>query len=165
MKPGHLHPTGPSALHRARPLALAALLGALVPSLASAALGERSDSVGADRVRLQARAAGLADQGRYLVHELAAPAVTVREFTTPDGVVFAVAWSGLAPPELGPLLGAFADDYRAARVPRGPRLGVRGARVTGQRVVVETWGRPRDLHGLAWVPSLLPAGVVVDELR
>jgi hypothetical protein len=163
--PRHPPPAGPPPWCCLPALSLAALLGLAAPTAASAALGERSESVAADRVRLQARAAGLADQGRYLVHELAAPTATLHEFATPDGVVFAVAWSGLAPPELEPLLGAFADDYRAARRPRGPRRGERSARVVGQRVVVETWGRPRDLHGRAWVPALLPAGVMVDELR
>lgn len=146
--------------------ALALALGAsLAPSPAGATLGERLGSIEADRVRLSALAAGEEDRGTYRVHALAAPGTTVRQFTGPDGVVFAVAWEGFAFPDLGPLLGAFHEDYRAAAPGQRPPRGARASRVTGRRVVVETWGRMRDLHGLAWVPALLPAGVRPDALR
>jgi hypothetical protein len=150
--------------HRAR-LVAAALCAALAPSLAAATLGERVESIEADRARLSARLAGQADLGRYRVHLLDAPAATVRQFAGPDGVVFAVAWSGQAVPDLAPLLGAFHADYRAARPLQRPRRGARSARVIGRQVVVETWGRMRDLHGLAYLPARLPAGVEPDALR
>ena len=159
--PGHHHRP---ASTRARLAALAAC-AALAPSLAAATLGERLDSIEADRVRLSARLVGAQDRGRYQVHSLESPATTVRQFAGPDGVVFAVAWDGLAVPDLAPLLGGYDADYRAALPPHRPRSGARGARVAGQRVVVETWGRMRDLHGLAYVPALLPAGVGRDDLR
>jgi hypothetical protein len=89
--------------------------------------------------------------------------VSVREFATPSGVVFAVAWSGLAMPDLGTLLGVHHADYRAAAkrgaAGRGPR------RVEAAQVVVETWGHARNLRGRAWLPALLPAGVNVDDLQ
>jgi len=160
----------PERRHRptsSRRLLLAALAAcaALAPAAAAAALGEGLDSLEGDRLRLSARALAPQDLGRFRVHLLASPATTVRQFAGPDGVVFAVAWDGPARPDLAPLLGGYHADYRAALPPRRPRTGARGARVVGQQVVVETWGRMRDLHGLAWVPALLPAGVGRDDLR
>jgi len=146
-------------------LAALAACAALLPPPAAATLGERLDSLEADRARLSARLVPPQDLGRFRVHTLASPATTVRQFAGPDGVVFAVAWDGPARPDLAPLLGGYHDDWRAALPPRRARAGARGARVAGRQVVVETWGRMRDLHGLAWVPALLPAGVGRDDLR
>jgi hypothetical protein len=77
--------------------------------------------------------------------------------------VFAVAWSGGAAPDLPTLLGAFHDEYRAAASVRPALRGPR--RVETARIVVETWGHQRDLHGRAWIPSLVPAGVTLDDLQ
>ena len=132
---------------------------------ARAALGEREDSVGRDRRALAAVERGTEERGAYRVHELEKGGTTIREFVSPDGVVFAVAWSGLAHPDLRPLLGAFHDEYRAAAREARAGQGRRARRVTGERVIVERWGHPRDLHGRAYVPALLPPGVGLDELR
>jgi hypothetical protein len=150
--------------HHAR-LAALVLCAALLPAAAHATLGERVESIEADRARLSARAAAPLDLGRYRVHTLTSPTSTVRQFGGPDGVIFAVAWDGVAVPDLPSLLGAHHEDYLAARTLQRPRRGARSARVTGRQVVVETWGRMRDLHGLAYLPALLPAGVGPDGLR
>lgn len=142
----------------------AALVLTLAAPPARAALGEREESVGRDRRALAAVARGTDERGGYRVHELEKGATTIREFVSADGVVFAVTWSGITHPDLRPLLGAFHDEYRAAA--RAHRAeGRRARRVAGERVVVESWGHPRDLHGRAYVPALLPSGVTVDELR
>jgi hypothetical protein len=137
---------------------------ALAAPPARAALGEQEASVASDRRALAATASGTTERGAYRVHELQKGATTIREFVSADGVVFAIAWSGLANPDLGPLLGAYADEYRAA-ARETPRRGRRAARVAGDRVVVDRWGHMRDLHGRAYLPALLPPGVTVDELR
>jgi hypothetical protein len=141
---------------------------ALVAAPARAALGEPEDSVASDRRALSATARTTTDAGPYRVHELVSGGTTIREYVNAEGVVFAVAWSGMANPDLGPLLGAYAGEYRAAaRAARGsPRAGGRrGLRVSGPHVVVDRWGHMRDRHGRAWLPDLLPAGVNVDALR
>ncbi len=143
----------------------AALVLALAAPPARAALGEGEESVGRDRRALAAVARGSEERGGYRVHELEKGATTIREFVSADGIVFAVAWSGIAHPDLRPLLGAFHDEYRAAARAAGPAEGRRARRVAGERVVVESWGHPRDLHGRAYVPALLPPGVTVDALR
>lgn len=143
----------------------AALVLALAAPPARAALGEREDSVGRDGRALAAVELGMQERGAYRVHELVNGATTVREYVSGDGIVFAVAWSGLANPDLRPLLGTYHAEYRAAAREARKIEGRRARRVEGERVVVERWGHPRDLHGRAYVPSLLPPGVAIDELR
>ncbi len=163
MRPGGAGSILPSMRELRWPLG-AALALALAARPARAALGEREESVGRDRRALAAVARGTEERGGYRVHELEKGATTIREFVSADGVVFAVAWSGIAHPDLRPLLGAFHDEYRsAAGADRAE--GRRARRVAGERVVVESWGHPRDLHGRAYVPALLPSGVTVDALR
>jgi hypothetical protein len=152
---------------RALGLGLAVVL-ALAAAPARAALGEAEDSVAKDRRALAATALTPTDAGSYRVHELVTGGSTIREYVNGEGVVFAVAWSGISNPDLGPLLGSYADEYRAAaHVARGtPRAaGRRAVRVEGPHVVVDRWGHMRDRHGRAWLPELLPAGVSVDDLR
>ncbi len=143
----------------------AALVAALATPPARAALGEAGASIAADGRALSAVARGTTDRGAFSVHELVRGGTTIREFVSPQDVVFAVAWSGLADPDLGPLLGSYASDYqRAAR--SAPRVkGKRASRVAGDSVVVERWGHMRDRHGRAWVPDLVPQGVNFDEIR
>ncbi len=148
---------------RAARLALAGAL-ALAAGAARAALGEPESSVDADRrgLAMERQAAKVRDG--FTVHELRGTTQTVREFAGPNGTVFAVAWSGSAPPDLPRLLGAYHQEYRAAvaaqrRTARGPR------RVESANVIVETWGHGRDLHGRAWVPSLVPPGANLDDVQ
>jgi hypothetical protein len=139
-----------------------ALLGAAGP--ARAALGEPESSVERDGQALaMERRAARAQAAGVRVHELLRPTQAVREFADASGTVFAVAWSGSAAPDLPKLLGAFYGEYRAAAArpvaARGPR------RVESAGVVVEFWGHGRDLHGRAWLPTRLPQGASLDDLR
>jgi hypothetical protein len=140
-----------------------AMLGAAAPAWAT--LGEPEASVARDREALAMRRRPATARGGVTVHEMRGPTVTVREYVAPSGTVFAVAWAGLTRPPLAPLLGAYHDEYQAAiaggRTPRGrgPR------RVESARIVVETWGHARSLHGRAWVPALVPPGANLDDVR
>jgi len=91
--------------------------------------------------------------------------MTGGDIISPNGVVFAVAWNGLVPPDLTQLLGAYHDEYQQARknTPRQP--GRRHARIATDRVVVETSGQMRNLRGRAYAPGLLPQGVNLDEIK
>jgi hypothetical protein len=140
---------------------LAALLLAGPP--ARATLGEAEATVERDRQSLAMDREPATTRGGVTVHELKSSTVSVREFLTPSGVVFAVAWSGLTRPDLAPLLGTYQPEYRAAATHGPPGRGPR--RVEAARVVVETWGHARNLHGRAWLPALLPAGVKLDDLQ
>ncbi len=139
-----------------------ALLGAAGP--ARAALGEPESSVERDGSALaMERQAARAQAGGVTVHELRRSTQAVREYADRSGTVFAVAWSGSAAPDFPKLLGAYYDEYRAAAARpitvRGPR------RVEAGRVVVETWGHGRDLHGRAWIPAHVPQGASLDDVK
>jgi len=153
---------GMALMTRLLPAALlVALLVAGPP--ARATLGEAEATVDRDRQALAMDREPVSIRGGVTVHELRTSTVSVREFLTPSGVVFAVAWSGMTRPDLAPLLGAYHAEYRAAAqhgpAGRGPR------HIDAARVIVETWGHARSLHGRAWLPALLPAGVKLDDLQ
>ncbi len=138
-----------------------ALVAAAGP--ARAALGEPESTVDRDRAALALERRAAKVQAGMKVHELRGPTQAVREFADPSGTVFAVAWNGIAPPDLPLLLGRYYAEYRSAasgpRAARGPR------RVESDGVVVETWGHGRDLHGRAWAPSLVPQGASLDDVQ
>jgi len=147
-----------------RARSLLPVLGALLlAGPARAALGEAESSVARDGEALGMARQPAAARAGAAVHELSSPTVSVREFLTPAGTVFAVAWSGVTHPDLAVLLGAYHAEYRAAAA--GPRTGRGPRHLEAGRVVVETWGHARALHGLAYLPALLPAGVTLDDLR
>lgn len=141
-----------------------ALVAALAASPARAALGEAEASIAGDREALAAVARGTTERGTCSVHELARGGTIIREYVSPQGVVFAVAWGGLANPDLRTLLGSYAAEYeRAARA--GAVKGRRAQRIAAAHVVVDRWGHMRDWHGRAYVPDLVPEGVRLDEIR
>jgi hypothetical protein len=137
----------------------------LGPGHALASLGEPETSVVADGVALSAVVRATSSRGDVTVHELRSNSAVIREYVSTAGVVFAVAWYGIAHPDLRPLLGSYAGEYEEARrrAPRNP--GRRSRRVAADHVVVETWGHMRNLRGRAFVPVLVPAGVRVDEIE
>lgn len=138
----------------------------LVPSApAWATLGEPEASVARDREALSMKGRPATARGGVAVHEMRGPTVTVREFVAPSGTVFAVAWSGLTRPPLAALLGAYHDEYQAAAAGGPTPRGRRPRRVESARIVVETWGHARSLHGRAWVPALVPPGASLDDVR
>jgi hypothetical protein len=89
----------------------------------------------------------------------------VREYVSTSGVVFGIAWNGLIHPNLTQLLGSYAGEYQEALL-QTPRIkGSRHLQVKTSGVVVEKWGHMRNLQGRAYVPSLIPPGVRVDEIK
>ncbi len=132
---------------------------------AQATLGESSASVAKDRKAMAAVRQNTTPRPSYTVQEIVSEANTVREYVSPSGVVFAIAWNGLTPPDLSLLLGTYADDYRQARQQSLPKPGQRHSQVKGNQVVVESWGHMRNLQGRAYVPALLPQGVNIDEIK
>lgn len=130
-----------------------------------ATLGESVESVSSDRKVLSAVQHAATTRNGYTVQALESDANSVREYVSSSGVVFAVAWNGLSHPDLSPLLGSYAGEYRHAlqQTPRKP--GHRSLQVKTARVVVERWGHMRNLQGRAYVPALIPPGVSVDEIK
>ncbi|MFI5115416.1 MAG: DUF2844 domain-containing protein [Terriglobales bacterium] len=143
---------------------LSALLLAL-PLPALAVLGDNAASVLSDQARMKGTLRSV-DHGTYVMHEITSSGTVVREFVSPAGVVFGVAWEGQFPPDLQQLLGPYYQQaQKAATPPPPPRR--RGAPVvieTPGLVMYET-GHMRTFHGQAYIPQLVPQGVQVSEIH
>jgi hypothetical protein len=131
-----------------------------------ATLGESAYSIESDRQALSAVQRPEAVRKGYTVQEVESGAAMVREYVAPSGVVFAIAWNGRVNPDLSQLLGSYEGEYREARsqIPR-EKGNKRSFKVKTPHIVVEKWGHMRDLRGRAYVPSMVPAGVSVDEIK
>ena len=89
--------------------------------------------------------------------------VTVTEYANADGVVFAVTWKGPFKPDLQQLLGSYFSPYVSAARTQTQQLNL--SLVTGSDIVVHSAGRMRGFLGVAWVPSLVPAGFDPSTLQ
>jgi len=138
------------------------------PAPASAALGGDISSVQADQARLQAAvmpaAAGTSD---FNVQEMrASSGVTVREYLSPAGKVFAVTWQGPSVPDLKQLLGDYFEPYiAAAQAAQQKRTGRGPVHIETASFVFEQSGHQRAFTGRAYVPQLMPARVAPQSIR
>ena len=143
---------------------IASLLLLAFAQIASASLGGTVSSVESDRAHLKG-AARMVVGNDYTMHEITAPTGTkVREFVSPNGVVFGVAWDGPALPDMRQVLGDHFDEYKQAAQEqknrrRGPLL------IETPRMVFQLSGHPRSFHGRAYLPQDVPPGVKADEVR
>ena len=87
----------------------------------------------------------------------------VREYVSPRGTVFAVAWSGRTTPDLKTLLGAHYATYTAALAKQRPSHHV--LTVTTPDLVVTIVRYQHTGSGSASLPAEVPAGVLVGELK
>lgn len=147
---------------------LAALLAAnLLLSLpAHAALGGSVDSVSADSssMRGQLRSTGFVD---YDMHQITSGALVVNEYATRSGQVFAITWHGPTPPNLQQLLGTYFGRFQSASVAAhqaNPGLH-RVFTLSQSDLVIRSAGRLRAFGGIAYLPTLVPADVSVDQLQ
>jgi len=133
------------------------------PSRASAELGGTLKSVEQDRAKLQASMA-VRQTGRYSVYEMTSDSgSTIREFVSPDGAIFAVAWQGPFHPDYQQLLGAYFEQLRQATAVRRTRRAP--VMIDTPGFVFQSLGHVRSLAGRAYVPRMLPAGVAVEDIQ
>lgn len=136
------------------------------PSPVFGALGGDAASVEADRAKMEATLQTTSKQ-LYTVHEMhTANNVTVREFVSPAGKVFGVAWEGASRPDMKQLLGAYFDQYTEAAQKQEAKRAGRGPLLIQQPgFVMQMSGHMRALVGRAYIPQLIPTGVQIEELR
>ena len=150
----------------AAPMLAASLLLGTLP--AHAVLGGDVSTVADDQTRLRGtRHAAVIASVAMRVHEITmADGSSIREFVTPSGVVFAVAWSTRFKPDLAALFGAHATAYAdaASEALRTPGIRRRFELRRGDLVVHST-AHLNAYVGKAWLQSLVPQGVGVDALR
>lgn len=137
---------------------------ALVVSVpAAATLGEDVNSVRTDQTQMQGTLQ-ITSSAKFAVHEIQLPSGTVlRQYVSPAGMVFAVSWQGPSLPDLRQVLGRYFEQYtEAVKTPDGGA----GPRVTQQPgLVVQSGGHMRAFFGRAYVPQMLPRGVLVGEIQ
>lgn len=133
--------------------------------IAFAGLGDPASSAATDAAALQGTLTTTPLQ-RYDLQRIAAPGgLVIREYSTAATGVFAVAWNGPLAPNLAVLLGSrFAEYQNAFAALRTPGLH-RSLSIDRPDLVVSLDGRPRAYSGRAYLPSGIPAGVTVAELR
>jgi hypothetical protein len=156
-------------VRRASPgiLALGLALLVIFPLPASAELGGDVSTVSSDMVRMRGAITRVGQTSAYAVHEIrAATGTVVREFVSPAGKVFAVAWEGPFQPDLHQLLGVYFEQFtRAAQAARAGRSGHRPLVVREAGLVVEIGGHPRAFAGRAYLPDMVPQGVQAATIR
>jgi len=133
---------------------------------AMAALGGDLNSVQDDAIHMKATVK-IQHKRAYAIHEIADKSKTVvREYVSPDGHVFGVAWQGPFLPSLSHVLGSYMQQYSAGveqEHAKGP--GRRPLMIHQPDFVLETSGHMRAYYGRAYVPDLLPEGVAAEEVR
>lgn len=136
----------------------------ILPLSARAVLGDTAASVLNDQARIKGTL-GSVDHNAYVMHEItASDGSVVREFVSPQGAVFGVAWEGQFVPDLQQLLGPYYQQAQQAQA--GQQRRGRGPVVieTPGLVVYET-GHMRSFHGQAFIPQLVPQGVQASDIR
>lgn len=146
----------------------------MLPSIAWCALVDNAASVLADQARMKGALSSV-DKGAYVLHEITMPSgAKVREYVSPAGAVFAVAWDGQFPPDFQQLLGPYYQQANQAGTQQASsqQSGEQQPHRRRGPVVIETpnlvfsqTGHARNFHGQAYIPQLVPQGVTADDIR
>jgi hypothetical protein len=157
----------PALLRRYAPIWLAGLaIYIIIPCApgARAELGGTVSSIRADQENMKG-AARTIPAVSFTVHEIQTPTGTVvREFVSPGGTVFGVAWEGPWMPDLRQLLGSYFDQFvQAAQTSRRRGRGPLFIRENG--LVVQTGGHARSFFGRAYLEPMLPPNVSAEEIK
>lgn len=127
-----------------------------------AALGDNAMSVQSDQARMKGTLRSVVSE-RFVMHEIRTPAGhAIREYVSPAGSVFGVAWEGPSVPDLQQVLGSYFDTMKQAAAQkrtRGPLIVD-----TGSFVFVQT-GHMRSFQGSAYLPQELPQGVSTTDIK
>jgi hypothetical protein len=137
-----------------------------LPPMAHAELGGPASGVRAEGARMSATVAAVA-LPRYTRHELTrANGGLVREFSNPNGQVFAVTWSGPGKPDLRALLGRYFTALQASGGSGGRAFHAlrRPVQASQADLQIQTGGHMGWFRGVAFIPSLAPSGFATGDL-
>jgi hypothetical protein len=134
---------------------------------AFASLGGDESSVQTDQQQMKFVKRTAQSSARYTVHELRSDGgPVIREYVSPAGRVFGVAWQTSTMPNLQQLLGSYYDQFRQAVTSTPGRFRRRGpVAIELPGLVVQSGGHMRAYVGRAYDPTLLPSGVSADEIK
>lgn len=138
----------------------------IASSAAFAGLGDDVSSVQADQAHVQG-ALRTTQAQNYTVHEIQAPTGTIiREYVSPAGKVFAVAWQGPWPPDLRQVLSNYFTEFQqATQAQVNSGAGRKPVSIEHPGFVMHAGGHMRSFAGRAYLPDMLPKGVTPEELR
>lgn len=138
-----------------------ALIACALP--AAGELGGNIATIQADQEHMKG-ARQVTNMAAYSIHEIkAATGTKVREFVSPSGTVFAVAWDGPSTPDLRQLLGQYFDRFSQAI--QNKRPGRAPVSIQQSDLVVEAGGHMRSFTGRAYLPQMMPQGVEAAAIR
>lgn len=102
----------------------------------------------------------------YTVYEIRISSwAIIREFVSPAGIVFGVAWEGQFVPDLKQFLGSYFQEYSAAaRGERSSYIGRRPLRIRKPNLVFESGGHLGSYYGRAYDPQNVPDTVKEEEI-
>lgn len=134
----------------------------LLPASSFAALGGDVNSVIADQAQMKAQRR-VSQMSAYSIHEMQSQAgTTVREFVSPEGKVFGVAWQGQSLPNFQQVLGSYYDEF----IQNAPRQRKHGpVTIHTPNLVVQSGGHMRALTGRIYIPEMVPSNMKVDEIK
>ncbi len=130
-----------------------------------AALGQYESSVSVDQQYLRSEDRVQNFQG-YKIHQLTtANGTIIREYVSPKGLVFGVAWQAPFMPNMQQLLGSYVTNLQTASRTQTQVRHLRGLIVKMNDFVFVSGGHMRFWKGSAYVPSLVPNNVSVEVVR
>jgi hypothetical protein len=142
---------------------------ALVCAAALLSAGARAE-LGGDRASVEHDAVAfrgsrlVAAQGLFERHEIVrADGSRLREYVSPKGQVFAVAWDGATTPDLKTLLGSHYAEYVAALSTQRPSHHVVNVATPG--LVASVTRFQHNGTGRVHLPAQVPAGIASEDLR
>lgn len=158
------NPTAPlSTVLKALRLCFISVAPILTCMPAGAELGGNVATIQADQEHMKGTRR-VTSNAAYSVHEIqTSTGTTVREFVSPAGTVFGVAWQGPWNPDLRQILGQYFDQY--AQAVQNKRAGRGPVSIRQEGLVVEAGGHMRSFSGRAYLPQMLPQGVTSEVIK
>jgi hypothetical protein len=133
---------------------------------ALAALGQSAATIQHDQVVMRGQLRSGSANG-HSIETITVAGLEIKEYVSPDGLVFAVVWKGTGMPDLPLLLGEYFERYREgldkART-RKPRVREPFS-MKSDGLVVEQAGNSRSLWGRAYLSTHLPPGVKPEDIQ
>jgi uncharacterized protein DUF2844 len=130
-----------------------------------ASLGQSEASVTADQQRMKSEDRVQSLQA-YKVHQLtSANGTTVREYVSPQGLVFGITWQGRFMPDMNQLLDTYVNNLQTAPPARTQIRHLRGLSVNTSDFVYSNFCTMQICKGSAYVPGLVPSDASVKVMR
>lgn len=130
-----------------------------------AVLGQSEASVSADQQYMKSEDHVQTFEA-YKVHQLASTnGPAVREFVSPQGLVFGVTWQGRSMPNMNQLLGTYVTNLQTSTRAQTQIRHLRGLSVKTSNFVYSNFCRMQICEGNAYVPGLVPSNVSVEVIR